>query len=75
VTSSDHEVIEWEFQGSDNGVDQVYLIRRWSLTPLMGSDHEMLAKRMAAKAEWLTRMAAYPHLDDTSNREDLKAEA
>jgi hypothetical protein len=49
-------------------------MRGWSLTPLMGSDPETLAERMAVKVEWLTRIAAYPHLDDTSNREELEAE-
>jgi hypothetical protein len=66
ATSSDHAVIESEFKGSDNAVDQAYLMRGWSLTPLLGTNQESLGKTAAAKADWLGRMTAYPYLDDAS---------
>jgi hypothetical protein len=66
VTSSDHEAIEWEFKGSDNGIDQAYLIRGWFLTPLMGSNPETVVKRMVVKVVCMTSMAAYPHLSQWS---------
>jgi hypothetical protein len=75
ATTSDHMVIEWFFQGSNNEVDRSYLPRGWSITEMLGSSDDAIHSRANAGWDLDARMAMYPRLMDASSREELEAEA
>jgi hypothetical protein len=45
VIISDHEIIEWKYDGRQQVVEKEYLVRGWSLVPLIGSMEEEKRRR------------------------------
>jgi hypothetical protein len=75
ITNSDHEIIEWCFEGSLNVVDQAYRVRGWSLVPMLGMEEAAVQKQWDARRNWEAHMACHLRLDDYLDRDALEAKA
>jgi hypothetical protein len=75
ATGSDHEIIEWCFQSEAPAVDQDYLMRGWSLAPLLGNTEDAQNRRKDASQEWALALSGHAPLTDESTRAELEAQA
>jgi hypothetical protein len=75
ATDSDHEIIEWFFDGGAQAMDREHLMRGWSLTALLGNSDEVRDARRDAGQGWTVLLADRQSLEDDSSRAELEEEA